>query len=139
MYFKDLSPGDELEPRRVSDLRGDDMKLIAALLQDPYPPHYDRRRANELGYSGLLNQGPANCSYMLQTVVRELVSPVDLRGLDFRFHNMVFEDETVTARATVAETRVVDEEGIVVFEVALKKTNGTVVVDGTVTARVKRK
>lgn len=139
MYFENLSPGDELKPRIVNNLNGDDMKLIAALLQDPYPPHYNRRRADELGYPGLLNQGPANCSYILQAVVRELASPIDLEKFDYRFHEMVFEDETVTARATVAETQLVNEKGIVVFDVALEKADGTVAVDGTVTARVKRK
>lgn len=138
MQFEDLSAGDELEPRVVEDVRGDDMRLLAAILEDPYPVHFDERAAANQGYPGLLNQGPANCSYLLQSVVRKLESPSDLYGMDLRFHDMVFEGETVTARATVEETRIEDGEGIVDFAVALEKEDGTVAVDGTLTARFPR-
>lgn len=134
MRFDDLAVGDELV-RTVEDLRGDDMKLIAALLQDPYPPHYDPRRAEELGYPGLLNQGPANLAYMLQPIVRELGAPSDLASFDMRFHDMVFEGETVTATATVEERTPDDDGGLVEFSVVLAKENGETGVDGTVTAR----
>jgi len=136
MEFDELSVGDQLEPRVVDDVSGEDMKLVAALLQDPYPPHYDPRAAEELGYPGLLNQGPANLSYLLQALVRELASPGDLRSFDVRFHDMVFEGETVTATATVEEKELDDGEGIVTFAVALEKADGTVAVDGSATARV---
>lgn len=134
MRFESLSVGDELE-QTVEDLRGEDMKLIAALLQDPYPPHYDPRRAEELGYPGLLNQGPANLAYMLQPVVRQLEAPSHLEGFDTRFHDMVFEGETVTATATV-EGKDPDDDGggLVEFSVVLTKENGETAVDGTVSA-----
>lgn len=135
MDFDDLSVGDELV-RTVEDLRGEDMKLVAALLQDPYPPHYDPRRAEELGYPGLLNQGPSNLAYMLQPVVRELGAPSDLASFDVRFHDMVFEGETVTATATVESKTASDDGGIVEFGVVLTKENGETAVDGTVTARL---
>jgi acyl dehydratase len=134
MDFEDLSPGDELEPRTLEDLRAEDMKLIAALLEDPYPPHFDRERAEELDYPGLLNQGPANLSYLVQPVVRALNSPSDLRSVDVRFHNMVFEGQTVTATATVADTRETDGEGLVEFDLELQTEDGTVAVNGTATA-----
>jgi acyl dehydratase len=135
MRFDDLSVGDELE-RTVDDLRAADMKLIAALLQDPYPPHFDSRRAEELGYPGLLNQGPANLAYMLQPIVRELDRPSDLARFDTRFHDMVFEDETVTATATVEDkTAAEDDGGVVEFAIELTKENGETAVDGTATAR----
>jgi len=134
MGFDDLSVGDELV-RTVEDLRGDNMKLIAALLQDPYPPHYNPRRAEELGYPGLLNQGPANLAYILQPIVRELGAPSDLASFDMRFHDMVFEGETVTATATVEEKTPADDGGLVEFSVVLAKENGETGVDGTVTAR----
>ena len=136
MRFEELAVGDELDQRVIEGLSGDDMKLVAALLQDPYPPHYDPRAADELGYPGLLNQGPANLSYILQTVARELASPADLESFDVRFHDMVFEDETVIATATVEGKELVDGEGFVTFAVALEKEGGTVAVDGSATARV---
>jgi acyl dehydratase len=135
MDFEDLSPGDKLEPRTVKDLQAEDMKLIAALLQDPYPPHFDRERAEELDYPGLLNQGPANLSYLVQPVVRALDSPSNLRSFDVRFHNMVFEGQTVTATATVVDTQETDGEGLVEFDLELQTEDGTVAVNGTATAR----
>lgn len=133
MKFDDLSVGDELV-RTVENLRGSDMKLVAALLQDPYPPHYDPRRAEELGYPGLLNQGPSNLAYILQPIVRELDSPSKLASFDMRFHDMVFEGETVTVTATVEEKTATDDGGSVEFSVVLSKENGETGVDGTVTA-----
>lgn len=138
MQFEDLSPGDELPGRTVEDLRGADMKLLAAILQDPYPPHYDERRAETMGYPGLLNQGPANLSYMLQPVVGVLESPSDLRSFDVRFDDMVFEGQTVTATATVADTYVEDGDGLVEFDIELHKPDGTAAVAGTATARFPR-
>jgi acyl dehydratase len=134
MRFDDLSVGDELV-RTVENLRGSDMKLVAALLQDPYPPHYDPRRAEELGYPGLLNQGPSNLAYMLQPIVRELDSPSTLARVDMRFHAMVVEGETVTVTATVEEKTATDDGGSVEFGVVLTKENGETGVDGTVTAQ----
>ncbi len=134
MQFEHLSPGDEFNVETFENLRGDDMRLLAALLQDPYPPHFNERRAKELGYPDLLNQGPANCSYLVQTVIQKLESPSDLRSFDIRFHDMVFAGETVTATATVDETRTEDSEGIVELSIALEKEDGTVAVDGTATA-----
>ncbi len=134
--FEDLSPGDELEPRTIEELHGDDTKLVAALLQDPYPPHFDRNRAEELDYPGLLNQGPANLSYLLQPVVRVLESPSDLRSFDVRFHDMVFEGQTVTATATVTETCEIDGDGLVTFDLALRDGSGDLTVRGTATARL---
>jgi len=136
MKFEDLSPGDEFNVQTFENLRGDDMRLLAALLEDPYPPHFDERRAQELGYPGLLNQGPANCSYLVQTVTQKLESPSDLQSFDIRFHDMVFAGETVTASATVEETHTEDSTRIVDLAMSLEKEDGTVAVDGTATVRL---
>lgn len=135
MDVQELSPGDELEPRRVEDLRAEDMKLVAALLQDPYPPHFDPKRAEELDYPGLLNQGPANLAYLLQPVVETLESPSDLRSFDVRFHDMLFEGQTVTATAEVTETRESDDGRLVTFDLALRDDDGDLAVGGSATAR----
>lgn len=139
VQYEDLTIGDELAPRVVEDVRGDDMKLIAALLQDPYPPHFDERFADELGYPDLLNQGPVNFSYLLQTVTRHLEKPSDVRSFDMQFRDMVFAGDTVVATATVTEKRTVDGEGLVEFDLALEKeSDGSVAVEGSMTARLPR-
>jgi hydroxyacyl-ACP dehydratase HTD2-like protein with hotdog domain len=110
------------------------MRTVAALLQDPYPPHYDRRRAAELDYPGLLNQGPANVSYILEAIVQELETPTDLHSFETRFYEGAFEDETVTVTATVTETTTAGDAHVITFAVELVKPDDTVAVDGTVTA-----
>ncbi|WP_435361840.1 MaoC family dehydratase [Haloarchaeobius sp. DFWS5] len=138
MKYEDLSPGDSLPDRTVEDVDATDMKLIAAILQDPYPVHYDPQASSALGFPGRLNQGPANLSYIFQCVYDVLASPGDLRSFESSYHDMVFEDETVTASATVADKRIEDGDGLVTFEVTLTKEDGSVAVDGTVTARLPR-
>ncbi len=134
MRFESLSVGDTFE-QTVTDVRGEDTKLIAALLQDPYPPHFDPRHAEELGYPGLLNQGPANLAYMLQPIVRRLDRPSRLEGFETRFHDTVFEGETVTATVTVEEKEPTDDGGgVVEFSAVVTKENGETAVDGSVRA-----
>lgn len=135
MHFDDLSVGDVLEPRTVDSVREEDAKLVAALLEDPYRPHFDERFASDLGYPTLLNQGPINLSYLLQTITRHLERPSDVRSFDMQFRDMVFVGDDVVATATVEEKRVVDGDGIVDFSLALEREDGTVAVEGSVSAR----
>ncbi|MFP8890429.1 MaoC family dehydratase [Natrialbaceae archaeon A-CW2] len=139
MELSSLEPGDELPPVTVEDLQGSDMKLGAALLQDPYPPHFDERTAEEMGYPRLLNQGPFNLSYLLQCALQPAASPTALESFDTRFHAMVFEGDTVTASATVDSVRAGETDGApeaVTFTLELTREDGTVAVDGTATVRV---
>ena len=138
MNYDDLIPGEDIPSVVIDGVRGDDMKLIAALLQDPYPVHFDPKAAEEHGYPDLLNQGPANLSFLLQPVLNACESPTDLRGFDTRYESMVFAGETVEATATVADKRVEEGEGVVEFELALKKSNDETTVSGTATARFPR-
>jgi acyl dehydratase len=139
MNYEDLSPGDTLPAVTVDDVRGHDMKLIAALLEDPYPVHFDPKAAAEQGYPALLNQGPVNLSYLLQPVLNACESPADLRGFDTRYESMVFAGETVEATATVTDKRIKDNEGLVEFELVLQKSDGETTVSGTATARMPRR
>ncbi|WP_265112088.1 MaoC family dehydratase [Halosolutus halophilus] len=136
MTGETLSEGDSIPPKTIDEVRESDTKLLAAILQDPYPPHFNPKRADELGYPDLLHQGPANLSYLLQAVTAALESPTDVRSFDVRYDDMVFVGQTVRATATVEETRVENGEGVVTFAVALENDEGDVAVGGTVEAAV---
>ena len=138
MNFEDVAVGDTLPTRTIHEVRPEDTKLLAAVLGDPYSPHFDEKQADELDYPGLLNQGPANLSFMFQSILNVLVSPTDLRGFDVRFQEMVFTGETVEVVSTVEATRVEDGDGLVDFDVSLTKPDGTKAVTGTMTARLPR-
>ena len=131
-----FSEGESIPPKTIESIDASDTKLIAALLRDPYKPHFDPQQAAELGYPDLLNQGPANLSYLFQIVFDVIESPADVRSFDVRFQDMVFVGQTVEVTATVEETRVEGGEGVVTFAVALEKENGEVAVGGTVEAAV---
>lgn len=136
MNYDELSEGDELPSRTIENIRREDTKLMAALLQDPYPPHFDAERCDELDFPGLLNQGPANLSYVLQAVSDVLESPTDLRSVDVRYQEMVFTEQTVRTNSVVREKRTEGERGVVTFDVELVTANDDVVMSGTVEATV---
>ena len=138
MNYDDLSEGDSLPTRTIESIRRDDTKLMAALLQDPHPPHFDSERCAELDFPGLLNQGPANLSYVLQPIYEALESPADLRSVDVRYQEMVFTEQTVSAEAVVEEKRIDGGVGVVTFSVELKTAADDVVMAGTVDASVPR-
>lgn len=138
MHYDDLTAGEELEPRVIDAVRPADIKLIAAVLEDPYRPHFDDRFADDLDYPNLLNQGPVNFAYMLQTVTRHLEKPSDVRSFDVQFKDMVFAGDRVVGHAVVESKRIENGTGIVEFGVSLEKEDGTIAVEGTVTTRVPR-
>lgn len=138
MNYDDLSEGDSLPTRTIENIRREDTKLMAAILQDPYPPHFDSERCDELDFPGLLNQGPANLSYVLQAVYEALESPADVRSVDVRYQEMVFTEQTVHAEAVVEEKRTDGDDGIVTFSVELTTADDDVVMAGTVDAAVPR-
>jgi acyl dehydratase len=135
MNYSDLEAGDEVPPVTIKEIRGEEMKLVTALLQDPYRVHFDPKAAEEHGYPDLLNQGPVNLSFMLQPVLQACESPADLLEFQTRYESMVFAGDTVTATATVTDKRVEGGDALMEFELALTKTDGERTVSGTATVR----
>lgn len=136
MKLDDLSEGDDLPSKTIDEIRPADTKLLAAILEDPYPPHFDPERCAELEFPGLLNQGPANLSYVLQAVFDVLESPTDLRSVDVRYHDMVFTDQTVNTSVTVKDVRTDGDARVADFAVELLTADDEVVMSGTVEAVV---
>lgn len=138
MNYDELSEGDSLPTRTIETIRRDDTKLMAAILQDPYPPHFDSERCDELDFPGLLNQGPANLSYVLQPIYEVIESPSDVRSVDVRYQEMVFTEQTVHAETVVEKKRLDDDAGVVTFSVELRTAADDVVMSGTVDVTVPR-
>jgi acyl dehydratase len=64
-----LSAGEQLVPLDVGPVRQDDMRVIAALLRDPNPIHFDTGATRALGLGDrTINQGALNVSYLLRFV-----------------------------------------------------------------------
>ena len=64
-----LISGEQLDPLDVGPVRQDDMRVIAALLRDPNPIHFDTGATRALGLGDrTINQGALNVSYLLRFV-----------------------------------------------------------------------
>jgi acyl dehydratase len=138
MNYDEVAEGETVGVREIDEVRPEEMQLMAAILGDSNPIHFDERLVEEMDHPGLVNQGPINASYAVQAVLEVLESPTDLRSFELRFESNVNAGDAVRATATVEEKRVVDGEGVVEFALALEREDGTSVLSGSATARLPR-
>lgn len=109
------------------------IKLLALLLDDPNPLHFDPAAAAAAGYDGLLNQGPSNLA-MLANLLLSAFPGWRLRRLAARLGGGVVAGRPVcaTGRVTAVEDR--DGERFVTCEVRLESDGVTVLTgEGTLT------
>jgi acyl dehydratase len=57
--------GDELPRWRLDRVDAERMKVLALLLADPNPLHYDHRAAERAGFAERVNQGPSNMAMLI--------------------------------------------------------------------------
>jgi acyl dehydratase len=114
----------------------DRMKLLAAILRDPNPIHWD---ASEVARRGLgervINQGPSNLGYVVNMLMA-WAGPTCLRRLDARFTSNVFAGELVVAGGVVTAVNDDGDERLVDCEVWLDRGDGTRAVAATATVTV---
>jgi acyl dehydratase len=110
----DLQPGDEIPPASyVTDPQ--QMRLMAALLRDPNPIHFDVESVKVLGLGDrLVTQGPMTLSFLAETIT-SWAGLEALRSLNVRMLGNVFAGDTVVCTGTVADRD--DERGLVTIEV----------------------
>jgi acyl dehydratase len=98
--------GTELPPLVIEAVDPEKMKLMAAILRDPNPIHYDADRVKALGMGDrVVNQGPSNMSYLLNMVTRWSGGVPTLRSVAVRFLGNVFAGDRVecTGRVTAVD------------------------------------
>jgi acyl dehydratase len=131
--------GQELPPLVVDPVDPEKMKLMAAILRDPNPIHFDADRVRQLGMGErTVNQGPSNMSYVLN-MVADWAGGVDaLRSADIRFLGNVFAGDRVECRGRVTDVN--SERDLVTVEVEAavgeRPVLGGVVVFSVVQSRV---
>ena len=114
MTLLEVQAGQELPEVVIPAVDAEKMKLMAALLRDPNPIHFDvdSVRARGLG-DRPVNQGPSNLSYLLDMVTRWSGGVPTLRQVSVRFLGNVFAGDRVVCRG-----RVVDAvDGVVTLDV----------------------
>lgn len=127
------SVGSQLPEWTLESVSADRMKLLAALLRDPNPIHWDREEVAKRGLGDrLINQGPTNLGYVTNMLMA-WAGPACIRHLEARFTSNVFDGERVVAGGVVTGVRDEAGERRADCEVWLERPDGTRAVVGTAT------
>lgn len=110
MSVAEVAVGQQLPPLEVR-VDPEKMKLMAALLSDPTPIHFDVRALRELGMDERpVNQGPLNMGYLETMLARWAGGRDRLLDLRVRFRGNVLAGDLVRATGSVTAVRE-DERG----------------------------
>lgn len=130
--------GDVLPDWTVAAVPTDRMKVMAAILRDPNPIHWDRDELSARGLDPrLINQGPINLGYVVN-MLEAWAGRDALRRLSARFTRNVLEGDRVTAGGRVTAVRVEDGRTLVDCEVWLDTDERGRAVEGTATVELPR-
>ena len=108
------------------EVRAVDMAVLALLLRDPNPIHFDPDVAEALGFGRVcVNQGPANLAYLLTELADRAVRPTPSH-CEARFHATVVAGDVVRP--------VVTSDGADGWRLVLRRADGTVAVTASARA-----
>jgi acyl dehydratase len=126
-------PGDALPQWSVESVPLEKMKILAAILRDPNPVHWDREAVAAKGYGNkVINQGPINLCYVTN-MLEAWAGVGSLRRLVARFTANVVEGDRVTAGGTVTVVRNKDGRTFVDCDVWLERHGVGRAVEGSAT------
>lgn len=127
---RQVSVGDRVPEWRLEAVDPARMKLLAAILRDPNPIHWDRDEVARRGLGDrLINQGPTNVGYVCNALLT-WAGAASLRSLTVRFTANVFDGDTVVAGGVVTEVITDGPETVATCEVWLDRGDGTRAVEG---------
>lgn len=125
--------GDPVPQWELAEVTEARMQLLAAILRDPNPIHWDRSEVEARGLGPrLINQGPTNVGYVANALLC-WAGPGSLRKLRVRFTSNVLDGESVTAGGEVTGVREVDGETLIDCSIALWHSDGRTAVEGEAT------
>ena len=128
--------GAKLEPFVVESVDAEKMKIMAAILQDPNPIHFDIDAVRKLGLGDRpVNQGPINMAYLMNVAAAWAGGPEALRRFQVRFAGNVFAGDRVECSGTV--TALDPSTGIAELELTAKA-GDAVVLTGSATVALRR-
>jgi acyl dehydratase len=86
MATSKLSVGQRLEPFVIESVDPEPMKVMAAILEDPNPIHFDTAATSALGMGDHpVNQGPTNMTWLLECVQRFAGGADKVESVSIRF------------------------------------------------------
>ena len=102
--------GTELPTHTITGVRDADIRIVALVLRDPNPIHYDLKEVARLGLGDrAVNQGGATMSYVASYLAALAGSRAAIKQMSCSFRGNVFAGDDVTVGATV--TSVTDTDG----------------------------
>lgn len=127
----DIGVGTQIPPLELT-VDPEKMKVMAALLADPNPIHFDPRALAALGMGErTVNQGPLNMGY-LQTMLARWAGGRDrLLSFQVRFRGNVFAGDEVRATGTVTAVADTHRGRVATCDISLEVLGGAVVLAGT--------
>jgi acyl dehydratase len=131
----DVTVGTEVPPLRIDPVPVEQMKTVAALLDDSNPIHWDVEsvKALEMG-DRPVNQGPNNLAYVINMLVAWAGGDnAAVKRIQCRFLGNVFGGDAVTARAVVTAIREQSGQRLADLDVWLERSTEDRVLAGTAT------
>jgi acyl dehydratase len=126
--------GDAVPPLRVTDVSADRIKIMALILRDPNPIHFDIDAVRAAGLGDReVNQGGVTMGYVINMLAAWTGSRAAVRTIDCRFSANVFAGDEVRIGGTVTAVRAVGSEHLVDCEVWADREDGTRAVGGRAT------
>lgn len=131
--------GDHLPELRIDAIDPRDIMLMALVLRDPNPIHYDVDAVRAAGLGEVeVNQGGATMAYLLNMLSRWTGSQANLRSIRCRFSANVLAGDNVTAGGTVTAVTPDDRspgDVIVECDVWVERDDGVRAVTGSARVR----
>ncbi len=128
-----MNATDELPAFAVPEITRDRMLEVMDIMDDVNPIHSDEALVERLGLRGLVNQGPANMSYVVNMLVAWAGDPAAIRELSFRFHRNVVPGDRPVARGRVLRRQRAGGQELADCEFRLELADGTVALSGAAT------
>lgn len=126
--------GTQIPVWEIDSVDEEKMKIMAALLSDPTPIHFDVRAVQALGMGDrVINQGPLNMGYVMNMLTAWTGSAECIRDIRLRFRGNVFAGDRVRATGTVTAIREEAGARLADCDVVLDVIGGTTALTGTAT------
>ncbi len=124
--FEEIAVGDPLSPL-AKTITHNQLVRYSGASGDFNPIHTDPEAAKAAGLDGVIAHGLLNMAFLGQLVTDWCGDPGAVRQLHCRFSKMVRPGDTVTAKGSVAEKKVVDGEQLVYLKVWVENQRGEIV------------
>ena len=126
--------GDALPAYRVAAVEPDKIRIMALVLRDPNPIHYDLGAVRAAGLGDReVNQGGVTMAYVVNMLAAWAGSRAAVRAIDCRFAANVFAGDAVDVGGAVTAVREADGQRLVDCEVWANRGDGVRAIHGNAT------